>query len=140
MLLCRLLIFFKIIILKKFSQKYHQNVKQFGPLVRLKDSSGLISVQNCLPRLSADDTGRQRVKCSNPEDQWTCICSPDTCYIFECFYTSIEPQDQGQTIIWYYLKMSTEITCYFAHLLQENLVPSQPSWSFDLDFQSKLSL
>ena len=28
---CRLLIFFKIIFLKKFFQEYHQNVKQFGP-------------------------------------------------------------------------------------------------------------
>ena len=42
---CRLLIFFKIYFLKKKKiQEYHHNVKQFG-----------------LPRLSADDTGRQRV-------------------------------------------------------------------------------
>ena len=52
-----LLYFFsKINFLKKFFQEYHQNVKQFGEFV------GPDLGTNCLPRLSADDTGRQRVK------------------------------------------------------------------------------
>ena len=55
MLFCRLLIFFLINFLKKFFKKYHRNVKKFR-FVRPDLSP------NCLPRLSADDTGRQRVK------------------------------------------------------------------------------
>ena len=45
MLLCHLLIFFKINFFEKFFQEYHQNVKQFWILIRPDSLSGLIWVQ-----------------------------------------------------------------------------------------------
>ena len=68
MLFCRLLIFFKINLLKKKLQEYHQNVKQFGPRsgptiteITVKFLVGPDLGPNCLPGLSADNTGIQRV-------------------------------------------------------------------------------
>ena len=65
MLFFCLLIFFKIIFLKEFFQEYHQNVKQFWTLIRPDEIVGLDLGQNCLPRLSADDIGRQLKGVSN---------------------------------------------------------------------------
>ena len=53
MLCCRLLIFFKINIFKKFFQEYHQSVKQFGSRSGPTFCPDL--GPNCLQRLSADD-------------------------------------------------------------------------------------
>ena len=58
---CRLLIFFKINIFEKFFQEFHLSVKQIG------SRSGSTFCQpdlgpNCLHKLSADDTRRQKVK------------------------------------------------------------------------------
>ena len=60
MLFCRLLIFSKSFIFEKFFQEYHMSVKQIGsrsgPTFFRPDLG-----PNCLQRLSADDTRRQRV-------------------------------------------------------------------------------
>ena len=58
MLFCCLLIFFKITFLKKFFQEYHQNGLDPD---QARQSIGPYLGPNCLPRLSADGTGRQRV-------------------------------------------------------------------------------
>ena len=67
MLFCRLLIFFKINFSKKFFQEYQGLPWEYymiserqtaWTLIRPDDSSDL--GLNCLPWLSADDTGRQR--------------------------------------------------------------------------------
>ena len=60
MLFCRLLIFFKINFLKKFFQEYHLNVNSLDP----DQARRLVKPDlgpNCLPMLSADNTGRQIV-------------------------------------------------------------------------------
>ena len=65
----------KINLLKKFFQEYHQNVKQFGPnqarqFVGTDQARRIVGPDlgpNCLPRLSADYTGRQRVIVENAE-------------------------------------------------------------------------
>ena len=49
--------FFKINFFEKIFQEYHQFVKQVWIQIRPDVLSGLIWVQNCLQRLSADDTG-----------------------------------------------------------------------------------
>ena len=56
---CRLLIFFKITVSEKFFQEYYQNVKQSDQAQRI---FGPDLGPNCLPKVSADDTGTQRVK------------------------------------------------------------------------------
>ena len=56
MLFCRLLIFFKINFLKKFFHEIPSEYQTVRTLV------GPDLGQNCLPKLSADYTGRQRVK------------------------------------------------------------------------------
>ena len=66
MLFCRLLIFFPINFFKIFFQEYYQSVKQFqsraGPTFVGPDLG-----PNCLQMLSADNTGRKRVK-AMPKD------------------------------------------------------------------------
>ena len=68
----RLLNFFKIIFFEKLFQEYHQSGKQFGFRSGPTFSNNLDSDQaqqnvgpdldpNCLQRLSADDTSRQRI-------------------------------------------------------------------------------
>ena len=49
--------FFKIYLLKRFFQEYHWNVKQFVP-DQAQRIVGPDLGSNCLPRLSADNTGR----------------------------------------------------------------------------------
>ena len=63
--------FFQINFLKKFFQEYHQNVKQFGPSRFVGPDLG----PNCLPRLSADVIGRQRVKLLSQSDLMKQDCS-----------------------------------------------------------------
>ena len=53
--------FFKIKFFEKFFQEYHMCVKLFG------SRSGPTFCLNCLQRLSADDTSRQRVNMSDIE-------------------------------------------------------------------------
>ena len=57
---CRLLIFSKSFIFEKFFQEYHLSVKQIDP-DQARRFVGPDLGPNCLPRLSADDTRRQRV-------------------------------------------------------------------------------
>ena len=56
-----------------------------------------------------------------PEDQWSCKRSPDTCmvliHILMLLYMYIAP-GQGQTTPWGQILMSTESPYHFAHLLQ----------------------
>ena len=59
MLICRLLISFKINFFKKFFQDYHQGVNRQGKHVVRTDLG-----PNCLQTLSADDTSRQSVNSS----------------------------------------------------------------------------
>ena len=61
MLFCRLQIFFKIIFFEKFFQEYHLSVKQIGSRSGPTFFVGPDLGPNCLQRLSADDTRRQRV-------------------------------------------------------------------------------
>ena len=68
---CRLLIVFKINFLEKFFQDYHQNVKQFDPDQDVGPDLG----PNCLQRLSAGVTSRQKENCSDllfSDVQWNC--------------------------------------------------------------------
>ena len=59
---CRLLFFFQNrLSKKKFFQNYHQSVKQFGSR-SVQTFGGPEPGPNCLQRLSADDTGKQRAK------------------------------------------------------------------------------
>ena len=57
---CRLLIFSKSFVFEKFFQEYHLSVKQIDP-DQARRFVGPDLGPNCLPRLSADDTRRQRV-------------------------------------------------------------------------------
>ena len=53
-------IFFNTNFFEKFFQEYHQSVKQFGSS-QAPQNVGPDLGPNCLQRLSADDTSRQRV-------------------------------------------------------------------------------
>ena len=56
MLFCRLLIIFKINFFKKFFQEYNQSVNSLD----LDQARPFDMGPNCLQRLSAEDTSRQR--------------------------------------------------------------------------------
>ena len=58
---CFLFFFFQNELSEKFLQESHQSVKQFGSISAC-DFVGPEMCQNCLQRLSADDTSRQKVK------------------------------------------------------------------------------
>ena len=77
--------FFKINFLKRFFQEYHRNFKQFGPwsgpTIR-RDWPDLCP--NCFQRLSADDTGRQRVKRENIVQSYMTQKEEENSYLKYC--------------------------------------------------------
>ena len=62
-----LLTYIKINFFQKFFQEYNQSVKQFGFRSGLMFCQAPDQSQNCLQRLSADDTSRQRINPSHTE-------------------------------------------------------------------------
>ena len=80
---CRLQIFFKIIFFffKKFFQECHQSVKQFDP-DQAQHFIGPDLGPNCLQRLSADDTRRQKVGQLIPNKKPCCNAIDLTCFLF----------------------------------------------------------
>ena len=72
---CRLLIFFKVNFFEKFFREYQQDVNSLDP-DQAQHFVGPDLGPNCLQRLSADDTSRQRY---NPFPAVTtfvvCLCS-----------------------------------------------------------------